>query len=193
MDSKKISLIIVLAAVSLVLNPRFSGFTVPSFFPGLWFQFWEIPVIAALLIMDLKSAVLISLLDTAVLWVLYTGPGFNAPLFNFLALISTIIGVYLAPKLLSKTASKEIEIPKRKQMIFSTALGMLFRVLVMVPAVYLGTIFLRPILLGTTVPDAVIIGFLPTIALYDAVVALYTIPLSYLVCNIIIKNLKFDV
>jgi len=84
LDSKKISLIIVLAATSLVLNPRFSGLVIPSFFPGLWFQFWEIPVVAALLLVDLKSAVLISLLDTAVLWVFYSGPGFNSPISIFL-------------------------------------------------------------------------------------------------------------
>lgn len=113
--------------------------------------------------------------------------------FNFFAVVSTMVGVYLAQKLFFKKASKEKENPKRNQIIFSTTSGILFRVLVMVPAVYLGYRYLTPIVLGTTVSDSVIIGFLPIIALYDATVVLYTVPLGYLICKIIMKNLKMNV
>ena len=58
MKTKKIALIIVLAAVSLVLNPRLSGLAIPSFFPGLWFYFWEIPILIALFLLSLKYSIL---------------------------------------------------------------------------------------------------------------------------------------
>lgn len=193
MKSRKLSLIIIFAAVSLVLNPFMSGLAIPSFFPGLYFQFWEIPVVAALLIIGLKYAVLIALLDAAVLLVFYPGPGsFNAPLFNCLALLSTLLGVYLAHRLFIRKESKGKENPKRKQIILSTALGMLFRLVIMVPAVYLGYRLYSEIFLGITFSDVLIIGFLPILALYDATVVLYTVPVAHLMERIVKKNLKID-
>jgi riboflavin transporter FmnP len=192
MNSKKLALITIFAAVSLVLNPFLSGLVIPSFFPGLYFQFWEIPVVAALLILGLNYAVLIALLDTAVLIVFYPGPGFNAPLFNCLALLSTILGVYMAHKLFIRTESKKKEISKRKQIILSTSLGMIFREVIMIPAVYLGYRFLSEIFLGITYSDALIISLLPVLALYDATVVLYTVPTAYLIEKIVKKNLRID-
>ena len=193
MNSRKLSLIIVFAATSLVLNPFVSGLAVPSFFPGLYFQFWEIVVVAALLIIGLKYAVLIAFLDAAVLLAFYPGRGsFNAPLFNCLAVLSTLLGVYLAHKLFIRTESKEKEIPKRKQIIFSTALGMLFRLVIMVPAVYFGYRFYSEMFLGITVSDVLIIGFLPILAVYDAMVVLYTVPAAHLIESIVKKNLKTE-
>jgi len=68
MNTKVLAMAIAFTAVTVVLNPRFSGIAIPFFLtPGLWFQIWEIPVFAAFLILGLKASVLISILNTIVL------------------------------------------------------------------------------------------------------------------------------
>ena len=67
MNTKAIALTIALAAVTVVLNPRFSGIAIPSFVPTLWFQIWEIAVVSAFFLLGIKSAALVAILNTIVL------------------------------------------------------------------------------------------------------------------------------
>ena len=99
MNTKEVALTIVLAGVSLVLNPRLSGLAIPSFFPGLWLYFWEIPILIALFLLGLKYAISIAFGNGFVL-ILFWGPGFNNPLLNLLSALSTVFGVYFARKLI---------------------------------------------------------------------------------------------
>ena len=172
MKTKKIALIIVLAAVSLVLNPRLSGLAIPSFFPGLWFYFWEIPILIALFLLSLKYSILIALLNGSVL-ILFWGPGFNNPLLNLLSALSTVFGVYFAHKLLIKNDFMEEQILRPKEIFVSTAFTMLLRLAIMLPAVFFYA--------GLFLPSEVLISLLPFLTLYDIIIVAYTVPIAYLI------------
>ena len=47
LNTRTIALIVALTAVTVILNPRFSGIAIPSFVPSLWFQIWEIAIVTA--------------------------------------------------------------------------------------------------------------------------------------------------
>lgn len=175
LESKKISLVIVFAVISIVLNLRYPGLVVPSFVPGLWFYFWEIPIVVALLLLGLKCAVSIALINGVFLFLAYSGPGFNNPVAHLLSSLTTLLGIFLAKKLIIGRYSRKQEMSKTKVTIISTGFTMLIRVLIMIPFVFLG------LLLLTTIPEETIIALLPLVALYDAVVVAYTFPVAYFI------------
>ena len=180
MNTRKLAMTITLTAVTVVLGPRFLGIAIPSFVPGLWFQIWEIVVVAAFFLLGLKSGVAIALLNTAVLQVVFPGVPFNKPLANLVAILSTLLGVYLAYRLIARKGSQETPIPERKLIVSSTVLGTIFRVVIMMPFLYVVALFLaRP----------AVIVFLPLMGVYDVIVALYTVPLGFLIARIVEKNL----
>ena len=176
-------MIIAFTAVTVVLNPRFSEIAIPSFVPTLWFQIWEIAVVAAFFLLGLKSGIAIALLNTAVLVVVSPGIPFNKPLANLVAILSTLLGVYVAFKLVCRTSSKEMPTPRRKLVLFSTMLGIIFRLAIMMPFLYVSALLL-------TRPSAIVL--LPLIAVYDLIVALYTVPLGYIVAKTVAQSLKLS-
>ena len=181
MNTKEIALVIAFSAVTVVLNPRFSGFAIPSFVPTLWFQLWEIAVVAAFFLLGIKSAVFVAILNTIVLLAISPGTAFNEPLTNLIAILSTMIGVYAAYKLLDLKSSGETTNSRQKVILFSTTLGIISRLAIMLPYLYIMASFLG---------ISVIIAILPLFALYDLIVALYTIPLGYLIASAVNRYVK---
>ena len=179
MNTKEVALTIVLAGVSLVLNPRLSGLAIPSFFPGLWFYFWEIPILIALFLLGLKYAISIAFGNGFVL-ILFWGPGFNNPLLNLLSALSTVFGVYFARKLIIRNYFNEKGISRSKEVIVCTAFTMLLRLAIMMPAVlfYAGFFILYE----------VIIMLIPFLIIYDIIIVAYTVPLAYLIEKRVEKN-----
>ena len=182
MNTKAIALTIAFAAVTVVLNPRFSGIAIPSFVPTLWFQLWEIAVVAAFLLLGIKSAVVVAILNTLVLLTISPGNAFNEPLANLVAILSTLIGVYAAYKFLDKKNSGAKPISRRKIVFSSTALGMISRLAIMLPYLF--------IVASLLIQYAVIITILPLFALYDLIVALYTIPFGYIIASAVNRYVK---
>lgn len=172
MNTKEVALAITLAGVSLVLNPRLSGLAIPSFFPTLWFYFWEIPILIALFLLGLKYALSIAFGNGFVL-ILFWGPGFNNPLLNLLSALSTVFGVYFARKLLIRNYFQERGISRSKEVIVCTAFTMLLRLAIMTPAVFFYA--------GFFILHEVIIMLLPFLILYDIIIVAYTVPLAYLI------------
>jgi len=179
MKTKEVALMIALAGVSLVLNPRLSGLAIPSFFPGLWFYFWEIPILIALFLLGLKYAVSIALGNGFIL-ILFWGPGFNNPLLNLLSAMSTVFGVYFARKLLIRNYFQEKGISRSKEVIVCTAFTMLIRLAIMVPAVIFYASFF--------ILYELIIMLLPLLVIYDIIIVAYTVPLAYLIENRVKKD-----
>jgi hypothetical protein len=179
MKTKEVALMIALAGVSLVLNPRLSGLAIPSFFPGLWFYFWEIPILIALFLLGLKYAVSIAVGNGFVL-ILFWGPGFNNPLLNLLSALCTVFGVYFARKLLGRNYFQERGISRSKEVIFCTVFTMLLRLAIMTPAV----VFYA----GFFILGEVIIMLLPFLVIYDITIVAYTVPLAYLIEKRVKKN-----
>jgi hypothetical protein len=182
-NTKAITLTIALTAVTVVLNPRFSGIAIPSFVPALWFQIWEIAVVTAFFLLGLKSAVFVAILNAIVLQAVTPGTAFNEPLGNLVAILSTLVGVYVAYKLLDFRKSQGTHIPRRQLVLFSTALGIIFRLAIMPLFLYIVTS-----LLGMSI----IMAMLPLFEIYDLIVALYTVPLGYLIASVVNRYVKLN-
>ena len=182
MKSKGIAVIIVFTAIALSLHPTLSGLAVPSFSPGRYFQFWEIPIFIALLLLGLKYAITIAVLDNVAVMVIFSG-GSVTSWFNIIPLLSTLLGVYLVHRIFSRRDSKKEMPSKLKEIIFAVPSGYLFRLLIGGPAYYL---MLRYLML---MPDPVIFTKLILNSIHDAILVSYSVPTSYLMAGIIRKKL----
>jgi hypothetical protein len=85
----------------------------------------------------------------------------------------------LAYRLMARKVPKETPIPGLKLAVSSTVLGLIFRVGIML-------VFLYAVALLLATPPRLLALY----AAYDVIVALYTIPLGYLLANIVNKNLR---
>ena len=103
------------------------------------------------------------------------GPGFNEPFTHLLSSLTTLLGVFLAKRIIIDRYSQKQNISKRKETVISTGFSVILRVLIMVSFVFL---VLR---LFFVLPEGTIIALLPLVALYDAVVVAYTVPVAYLI------------
>jgi riboflavin transporter FmnP len=196
MKTQDIAVIIVFAALTVVLNPVLSGIGIPApYAPFLVYQIWEIPIVAVYLLYGYKYGTLIAALNALVLLALFIGPGGlpTAPFYNLAAILSMMAGVYLPHKIASTRANrlkKEDKTPQYgvKLVTASSALGITMRVVVMTIINYIVLRFSYPI--GYSMPEIAIVGSLPLIALFNATLALYTIPMGYIIANAINKNLR---
>ena len=183
MNTKAIALTIAFTAVTVVLNPRFSGIAIPSFVPTLWFQIWEIAVVAAFFLLGLKSAAFVAVLNAIVLQAVTPGTAFNQPLANLVAILSTLVGVYVAHKLLNLRSSQETPISRRKLVLYSTALGIISRLAIMMPFLYVA---------ATLLGMSLVIAILPLFVIYDLIVALYSVPFGYLIASVVNRYVKLN-
>jgi riboflavin transporter FmnP len=163
MNTRVIAMVIAFAAVTVILNPRFSRIAIPSFLFGLRFQVWEIAVVAAFFLLGLKPGIAIALLNTVILLAISPGVPFNNPLVNLVAILSTLLGVYLAYRFIARKGSQEAPTFGRKLIVSSTLLGTLLRVVIMIPLIYVLALLL-------TMPRVMVA--LPFFAVYDVIVAL---------------------
>ena len=186
MKSRDIALIIVFTAIVLSLYPTLSGLAIPSFALGRYFQFWEIPIFAALLLFGLKYAVTIAALDTLAIMILFrSGPFTNW--FNVIPFVGTMLGVYLVRRIIVRRESEK-EVPsKRREISYSVVSGFLFRCLIGFPPFYLILRFL------IQMPEPAIFTMSVTYAIHDAILVAYSVPASYLIAEIIRKNLRIGI
>jgi hypothetical protein len=188
MNTKVISATIVLVAITIVLNPAFTGLAIPApFFLPAMFYLWEIPIVAAAFLIGPKYGILIAFLN--MIFLLATAQGFapQQPLYQSAAAISMLIGIFLAIRLVASKAPQQDPVPRRKLLLYSTVLGVLFRVGIMAVVAY---ILFRFPLIGFELSEPVILTIIPLIALYDVILPLYTIPIGYLLARTVSRNLK---
>ena len=186
MKTKTIALIIAFAAIAIVLNPRF-GLTIPVFYmpsTSLQYQFFEIPIVAALLLLGFKSGMTVAVLNTTAMVFLYPGTLFLYAAGNLLAATSLMVGVYLAVRLYESRAGCAAHFKGTRVVVFSTALGILFRVLAMAFFWY-GIVYMF-----YPDPSHTVFLVLPLQAIFNSTLPLYTVPIAYFVARTIHKNLK---
>jgi riboflavin transporter FmnP len=191
MNTKTLALTIVFAAVTVVLNPAFTNIAFAAPYAlFLFYQIWEIPIVAALMLSGPKSGVTIALVNTVVLLAVFPGASPTGPLYNLAAVLSTLLGIFLAFKLVASRS--RVEDPNlrygTKAIAFSTVLGILCRVGIMSIVNYAFLRFPPPI--GYSYTEAAIIPFLPVVGFFNATLALYTIPAGLIIANIVKSNLK---
>jgi riboflavin transporter FmnP len=188
LNTKAIALTAVFSAVTVALNPVFSGIAVPApYFPLISYQIWEIPIVAAFLLISPESGIAISLIHAAVR--LSFSPSYLI-VSGTVASLSMLLGIYLAHKLIICRVKQEKTLSERKLVLSYTGLGIVFRTLVIAVFNYA---FLRFPVIGMNVPEPAIIATTPLIALFNITEPLYVIPLGYLISRIISKNLKVSI
>ena len=195
MDTKTLSTTIVFAAVTVALNPAISGIAIPApYAPYLLYQIWEIPIVAAFVLINRKSAVSIALLNAVVLVTFFPGALPSGPIYNLIAILSMLLGIFIVQKsyktkIPTNSTQNESEYTKTKFVTLSTVLGIILRVVVMTVVNYV--VLRYPYPLGYQIEElAIVTVFLPPTGLFNATLALYTIPVGLFVAKAINKNLK---
>jgi riboflavin transporter FmnP len=187
MDTKRVALIAVFAALAIALSPGISRISIPSPFFGLPYQVWEIPIFVAFLLLGPKPGLVIALIGSAAL------VAFQPTLIavsGALACFAMLGGFYLAYKLVNRNVPSGTTPSMRKTVITTTAGGIIFRVWVMAVQNYYTLPIVLP-LLGLDSSQSIILGFyIPLVALFNATEPLYVIPVSYFIAKSIGSNLK---
>jgi riboflavin transporter FmnP len=192
LDTKKLSLTIVFAALTIALNPTFTyiGFYAP-FAQGLVYQIWEIPIVVAFLIISPIAGLAISLLNTAVLFAIFPGALPTGPAYNLAATLSMQVGIFTALAIGKKVSCSKNQqtnpLFKPKWAAVSTGTGILTRVAFM--SVILFFALPQPSPIGFSFPLSATIGYLPFAAFFNASLALYTIPIGFLIAQRVQKIL----
>ncbi len=192
MNTKKLSLTIVFAALAIALNPTFTYISLAApFAQGLIYQIWEIPIVIAFLIISQAAGLGVSLLNTAVLFAIFPGALPTGPIYNLAATLSMQVGIFAAVAIgkrffCSKNPDTNI-LTKVKWLTIATASGILTRVAFMSLVLYFA--LPQPSPIGFSFPLAATIGYLPFAALFNATLALYTIPIGWVIAQRVQKVL----
>ncbi len=177
MDSKTITLIAVFAALTVVLT-IYSPIRIPApYAPFLIYQIWEIPIVAAFLLFGPKIGTFIAVANTVVLLLVFQGALLTGPLYNLAAVLSMLLGILLTIKLLRSLKMRSEAVMTTS----ATVLGIILRVGVMTLVNW--AVLRYPYPVGFSMSDAEVIASLPVIGLFNASVALYTVPLGQVIAK----------
>jgi riboflavin transporter FmnP len=187
MNTKELATTIVFAALTVALNPGVSGIGVPApYAPYLIYGLWEIPIVAAFILISPLSGILISLLNATVLFAFFPGPLPTGPFYNLIAIFSTLLGLYIARRFIKREDDGQQKVLKIAAA--STILGIVLRVVVMTVVNYVT--LQQPYPIGFELEEIAVIASLPLTALFNATVVLYTIPIGEFIANVIKSQLK---
>ena len=186
MDSKKISVIAVFTALTIVLN--MSPIKIPApYAPFLFYQIWEIPIVTATLLYGFDIGIVISVINTLVLLVAFPGALPTGPIYNLIAILSMIIGIYLTVKFFVARFDSQQE---TMTTIVSTTMGIIMRVVAMTIVTWVFLPFPPPV--GFSMPKEAITPLIPLIAFFNATLALYTIPAGYFLARAVRTRVNFS-
>jgi len=188
MNTKELATTIVFAALTVALNPGVVPATgVPApYAPFLIYGLWEIPIVAAFILISPASGILISLLNAAVLFAFFPGPLPTGPFYNLIALFSMLLGLYIARRFINREGAHQQKVLKIAAA--STILGIVLRVVVMTLMNYVT--LRQPYPLGFQFNELEILAFLPAGALFNSTIVLYTIPMGEFIANVVKSRLK---
>jgi riboflavin transporter FmnP len=189
MNTKALAASIVFAALTVALNPAISGIGVPApYAPFLIYGLWEIPIVAAFLLISPAAGIMISFLNAAVLFAFFPGALPTGPLYNLIALFSMMLGVYIGRRFFT---AKPIQGQKvLKIAALSTVLGIIARVAVMTVVNYVTLRQGYPI--GFGLDELATLAFLPSAALFNGTLALYAVPMGEFIADVVKSRLKFE-
>ena len=188
MNTKSIAIIITFTALCIALIP----IRIPTiYWPGFTYYFWEIPIVVAFLLFGFRIAISIAVLNAVARLVFFPGP---APLLGFIIsffpLLTMLLGVHLAHKLIQHRVSKEKLISTARATVYFTALGVAVRAGIMPFIDYAQYHTLFPLFLGRDFSEAFILGLMPGIVMFNILVPLYGVSVGYLVAKTVNTSLK---
>jgi riboflavin transporter FmnP len=183
--TKAIAVIVVFAALSIALNLS-SPIKIPApYATFLIYQIWEIPIVAAFLLYGAVVGFTIAVLNTVVLLAVFPGELPTGPFYNLVAISSMLFGMIIVKKILDHHSYKFGE---TSSSVLSTSSGIMLRMVIMA---FVNWTFLRfPPPVGFSMPNEAIIVMVPLVMIFNATLALYTIPLGYFVAKAVKSGVK---
>ena len=182
MKTRDLAAIAVFSALAIVLN---FSFRIPApYATFLVYQIWEIPILAAFFLFGFTVLFFVTGVNLVILFLFFQGDSILGPVYWLAAWLSMMAGIGLIKILLDRRALKNVAITAA----LYTAFGVAFRTAVMILVNYSALRFPPP--LGFSLPELVIVGYVPLIAFFNATLALYTIPLSYSLAQVVARNVR---
>jgi riboflavin transporter FmnP len=171
--SRKISLVALFTALAVILNFLIS---VPAPYADfLLYEVWEVPILISLLILGFWGGTTVAVLNTLVLEIVKPGALPTGPVYNLVAELAMFVGVVVAVR-----AGRRLRWKSLLTVVTATALGVATRTAVM--TVVNGVVLPMPYPLGFGsfgVTQAQVPALLVLIGVFNATVALYTIPFAF--------------
>jgi riboflavin transporter FmnP len=201
MNTKALTLIIVFTALSAALSIYFPKIPAP-YAPFLYYQIWEIPIVAAFLSIGPKTGTAIAVLNTLILLAVFPGNLPTGPFYNLIAVLSMLLGIFAAYRIAvhgcqTENISHFLKEHAKALVISTTALGVITRVVITTTANYFLIAQPSPIGFGSffefggLAGQQAVIAFIPFSILFNATIALYTIPIGLVIALTINKSFKF--
>lgn len=182
MKTRDLALGVVFSALTVALN-----FTIriPAFFaPFLYYQIWEIPLVAAFFLFGTQIFLFATGINTIVLLIFFPGSLPLGPIYNMAAVLSMMTGVGFTKILLDRHALKNLAITAT----LYTSFGIAARTAAMSLVNYVVLRYPSPV--GFSMPEPAILIDIPLIAVFNATLALYTIPIGYSVARTVARLVR---
>jgi len=177
MNSKILTIIAVFAALAIVLSISPLKFSAP-YAPFLKYQLWEIAIVTAFLLYGVKVGVSISAINTLVLFAFFPGDLPTGPIYNFIAVLSMLLGIYIVQRSVGNRFSRGREAILTA---LSTASGIITRVTVM--SIVNWIVLRYPSPFGYSIEPDALPAMISIVALFNATIVLYTIPIAYIIAR----------
>jgi riboflavin transporter FmnP len=190
MNTRSLALSITFAAIAIALN----AVKIPTiYWPGASYGFSEIPIVAAFLLFGPRIGVLVGLLNFAGQEVLFPlgAPFMAAYPIALTGLLFMLLGTYLAAKYLARKRTEET-CSERKRMFYLTAFSSATRGAIMPVIIYEIFYHVMLPLVGIRIPEAILVGLIPSFFVFALTVPLYTIPIAYFIATKVSKSLQIE-
>jgi riboflavin transporter FmnP len=169
-DTRRLTGIALFAALSVALSLSPLKFPAP-YAPFLFYELWEIPVVAIVLLYGYYAGLSVAFLNTVVLLLVFPGASPSGPIYNFIALVATITAMVALLKV-----PNFFRLGSWTKVLGVTSLAIIVRVVVMTVVNYYFLQLTPP--LGFSMPPSAVILVLPLIAFFNATVVLYSVPIG---------------
>ncbi|UCC58652.1 MAG: hypothetical protein JSW14_01670 [Candidatus Bathyarchaeum sp.] len=177
MNPRTLTIIAVFAAVAIVLSISPLKFSAP-YAIFLKYQLWEIAIVTAFLLYGVKVGLSISFVNTLVLFAFFPGDLPTGPIYNLIAVLSMLLGIYIIQKSVGSRFSRGRETILTA---LSTGSGIITRVIAMSIVNWIVLPLSFPF--GYSIAPDALPGFVATTAFFNATIVLYTIPLGYIIAR----------
>ncbi|HXX88088.1 MAG TPA: hypothetical protein VEH86_06570 [Candidatus Acidoferrum sp.] len=184
MNTRDLAAAAVFSALGAVLNFLIR---IPDPFANfLYYQIWEIPLLVAFFLFGTTVMLLVTAVNTLILFAFFQGGLPLGPLYWLIAWLSMMAGIGLIKILLGRHALKNVVATAT----LFTGFGIFFRTSIMSLVNYVVLRYPSPV--GYSMPESAILVDVPLIAFFNATLALYTIPISYSLAQVVTRYLRLS-
>ncbi len=186
MDSKKIALTAVLAALTIILNPAISHISIPApYFPFIAYEIWEIPLVMIVLVIGFRLGFVVAAINAFFLLAFFPRP---VVIGSIIASVAMLLGIFLSYKLLTRNSLPGKGVSSRKIVLGCTIGAIFFRTLIMAFVNF--TLMPLPFPLGLSMPLPAVLAFMPFVAIFNITEPLYVVPIAFFVAKAIARNFQ---